>query len=556
MESEFCALYNHYFNFTEQPFSIAPDPHFIYMSERHQEGLAHLLYGIETGGGFVALTGEVGTGKTTLCRCLLQQLPERIDMALILNPRLNAIELLASLCDELGIAYAKDSQTLKYLVDALNHHLLKAHAEGRRTVLMIDEAQNLSFEVLEQLRLLTNLETNKTKLLQIILVGQPELRALLGRPELRQLNQRITARYHLLPLSLDDTRAYIRHRLALCNGNPKIFKETAIRKVYKLSNGVPRIINIVCDRALLGAYATGKRLITPAIVAKASAETLNGGDKSIKRRTIVLTVVLALCLTMAGYYHFGNPVWISETRVYLAGALPVKDEPVVPVPAEDAAEEPDPSQKGKISPSLFDAYIDSPERTLPFALAGLLKAWGKPTVSEVSLDCSGIEAFGLQCLTSLAQWHDILFLDRTVIMEFPMPDGSKHYAHLTGIHNGLPVFEDNPELKFSVPSVLNRWEGRYWMLIESPAPEPNTAYIYPHQQSEAVLWLRRQLDSIDGVSRNSSQPRLFDDELKARVLTFQRKHQLNADGLVGPNTIEQLIKYTVPASPPQLKVSD
>ncbi|HEY5141064.1 MAG TPA: AAA family ATPase, partial [Methylococcales bacterium] len=198
-------MYNQYFHFSELPFSIAPDPHFIYMSPRHQEGLAHLLYGINVGGGFVALTGEVGTGKTTLCHCLLQQLPKNIDIALILNSKLNAIELLATICDELGIIYDKNQHSLKILIDLLNQHLLTAHANGRRTVLLIDEAQNLSMEVLEQIRLLTNLETSKTKLLQIILVGQPELKELLKRRDLRQLNQRITARYHLQPLSLDET---------------------------------------------------------------------------------------------------------------------------------------------------------------------------------------------------------------------------------------------------------------------------------------------------------------------------------------------------------------
>ncbi len=216
-------MYNQYFHFSELPFSIATDPQFIYMSPRHQEGLAHLLYGINFSGGFVALTGEVGTGKTTLCQCLLQQIPKNIDIALILNSKLTALELLATLCDELGIRYDKNLQSLKNLIDCLNRHLLTAHANGRRTVLLIDEAQNLSLEVLEQVRLLTNLETHKTKLLQIILVVQPELQSLLKRKDLRQLNQRITARYHLLPLSLNETRAYIRHRLKVCGGQPDIF---------------------------------------------------------------------------------------------------------------------------------------------------------------------------------------------------------------------------------------------------------------------------------------------------------------------------------------------
>ena len=526
------------------------------MSERHQEGLAHLLYGIEMGGGFVALTGEVGTGKTTLCHCLLQQLPEQIDMALILNPRLNAIELLASLCDELGIAYDKDRQTLKHLVDALNHYLLKAHAEGRRTVLMIDEAQNLSFDVLEQIRLLTNLETSKTKLLQIILVGQPELKALLSRPELRQLNQRITARYHLLPLSLADTRAYIRHRLVMCNGDPAIFKESAIRKVYKLSAGIPRVINIVCDRALLGAYSTEKRIITPGIIARAAAETLDVGVKKISKSTVAITAMLGFCLTASGLYYFKTSGWLNHGSAILSGMLFMPQKPMASVPVDSFSETTMPNKKTETVSTLFDDYIDSPERTLPVALAGMLEVWGKTPVTAGLLDCSVIETTGLQCLAGQAQWPDMLSLNRPVIMEFPSSAGERHYALLTGMKKGKPIFQDSPDLIFPLQSVLKRWEGRYLLLVQPPLPGPGTDHIRPYQQSDAVLWLRQQLDLIDGMHSHSPQPRLFDEALKTRVLAFQRSHRLTEDGLVGPNTIGQLNKHAMPLNPPKLKITD
>lgn len=246
-------MYTQYFQFTEQPFSIAPNPRFLFMSPRHQEGFAHLLYGIGQGGGFVALTGEVGTGKTTLCHCLLQQLPEDVDIALILNPRVNPVELLAALCDELQIAYPAKTLRLKLMVDIINKYLLAAYARGRRTVVMIDEAQNLSFDVLEQVRLLTNLETSQTKLLQIILVGQPELTALLAKDDLRQLAQRITARYHLKALSFKETAEYIRHRLLVAGCGTQLFNNSAVRTIYRRSGGIPRLINTICDRALLGA---------------------------------------------------------------------------------------------------------------------------------------------------------------------------------------------------------------------------------------------------------------------------------------------------------------
>ena len=266
-------MYTSQFGLTEAPFSLTPNPRYLYMSERHREGLAHLLYGIRQPGGFVQLTGEVGTGKTTLCRCLLEQLPPEVDTALILNPRLSVVEFLAAACDELHVVYpAAAEPSVKVLVDALHGYLLRAHAQGRRTVLIIDEAQNLDAEVLEQIRLLTNLETPTEKLLQIILIGQPELMRLLERQDLRQLAQRITARYHLLPFSAWDTYAYVRHRLKVAGGNEALFTRAALWWVRWSSGGVPRVINVLCDRALLGAYAHDRRRVGAATVRRAARE--------------------------------------------------------------------------------------------------------------------------------------------------------------------------------------------------------------------------------------------------------------------------------------------
>jgi general secretion pathway protein A len=267
-------MYWEYFGFEENPFSISPDPRYLYMSKRHQEALAHLVYGIGEAGGFVLLSGEVGTGKTTICRSLIEQLPDTVDLAFVLNPRLNEVELLATICDEMGVAYPPENPTLKVLVDRLNEHLLDAHARGRQPVLIIDEAQNLSPDVLEQIRLLTNLETTKRKLLQIFLIGQPELKALLKRQGLRQLDQRITARYHLTPLTLNETAAYIRHRLQVGGNTEDIFGPSAVRAVFRLSRGVPRLINTLCDRCLLGAYAENKRKVDARLVESASTEVL------------------------------------------------------------------------------------------------------------------------------------------------------------------------------------------------------------------------------------------------------------------------------------------
>src|SRR5689334_9852560 len=262
------------------PFSITPDPAYLYMSPRHQEALGHLLYGTGQYGGFVQLTGEVGTGKTTVVRALLAQKLEHVDVAVILNPRQNEQEFVASICDELHVKYPKKATSIKTLVDALNEHLLASHARGRRTVLVIDEAQNLQPEVLEQVRLLTNLETDKEKLLRIMLVGQPELAALLARPDLRQLAQRITARYHLTPLEPGEAGEYVGHRLRIAGGSPDLFTPRAIATVHELARGVPRLINILCDRALLGAYATGNRQVTPEIVQRAASEVSGQVERS------------------------------------------------------------------------------------------------------------------------------------------------------------------------------------------------------------------------------------------------------------------------------------
>jgi len=266
-------MYLSFFGLLEKPFAITPDPRYLYLSARHAEALAHLMYGINEAGGFVQLTGEVGTGKTTIIRSLLAQTPKNAEIALILNPRMTAPEFLLTICEELGIG-VPDAATgsRKDLVDILNHYLLRAHANARRIVLVVDEAQNLAPEVLEQVRLLTNLETNTQKLLQIILIGQPELRDLLARNELRQLAQRVTGRYHLHPLSAAETAAYVRHRLRVSGATSDIFSSMALAELFHLSGGVPRVINVVADRALLGAYTQDRHRVTNSLVRHAAAE--------------------------------------------------------------------------------------------------------------------------------------------------------------------------------------------------------------------------------------------------------------------------------------------
>lgn len=565
------ALYKQYFHFKETPFSIAPDPHFLYMSGRHQEGLAHLLYGINAGGGFIALTGEVGTGKTTLCQCLLQQLPEDVDIALILNPKLNALELLANICDELGIAYEPDRQSLKVFTDLLNKYLLAAHAKGRRTVLMIDEAQNLSFEVLEQIRLLTNLETAKTKLLQIVLVGQPELKQLLNRKELRQLNQRITARYHLEALSLAETRTYIQHRLSVSGGDTDIFRDSAARRIYQISHGIPRLINILCDRALLGAYAIGVRHITPGIVNKAAKEALDTERKLFSQVQLFVILFCLIGFGLAASYYFSvveqspplqpahrtepapanQPAPVAprgETAAVAAAAPP-------PPPATDARSAEDRPAPTRQTASDFGALLDNPELSLQRALLQAFAMWGEKLPENRIVNCQIALQNGYRCLLDQGDLKELLGLDRPAILEFVLKDKQKRYALLIGMHRGYPILRTADDAPVKLEELLTYWQGYYLILWKPPFPA-GTITLYPDQSSERVLWLREQLAHIDGGKTTAAQPNFFDRQLERRVKAFQRSNHLNPDGIVGPRTIIYLQNAYSTTDFPKLEHTD
>ena len=296
-------MYTEFFGLNEKPFAITPDPRYLYMSARHTDALAHLLYGISESGGFIQLTGEVGTGKTTLIRSVLEQLPEKADIALILSPQLTTLEFLETIVQELH-APTPTERTVKAYIDALNVTLMNAHAEGRRVVLIVDEAQTLSPELLEQVRLLTNLETAKQKLLQIILIGQPELRELLDRPEMRQIAQRITGRYHLEPLTKEDARAYVTHRLRVAGAQSDVFTRSAINALYKHARGIPRLINVIADRALLAGYTRDRRTIDAQLVSAAAAEVFGA-----RRRTHwwpIVTATAGIAAVVFGVTNLGQ----------------------------------------------------------------------------------------------------------------------------------------------------------------------------------------------------------------------------------------------------------
>jgi len=303
-------MYHDYFGIAENPFSNTPDPKYLFMSPRHKEALAHLIYGVEGGSGFVLLTGEVGTGKTTLCRYLSENLPDNVEMALCINPRLSEAELLASICDDFGIPTTGSMNTVKNLTDTINTYLLDLYARGGRAVLIIDEAQNLRFEMLEQVRLLTNLETSHNKLLQIILIGQTELKEYLEQPKLRQLSQRITARYHLDPMNIHDSKAYVAHRIQVSGLDEGVFKPGAITEICKQSRGIPRLINSISERCLLGAYASERQSVGRRLAREAANEVL--GKAAPSPKPIALTVLAALLISALGLAFIAvNPLGLT-----------------------------------------------------------------------------------------------------------------------------------------------------------------------------------------------------------------------------------------------------
>lgn len=563
-------MYNDYFHFKEPPFSIAPDPHFLYLSNRHQEGLAHLLYGINSGG-FIALTGEVGTGKTTLCHCLLQQLPDDVDIALILNPKLNSIELLANICDELDISYPKQQTGLKALTDVLNNYLLNAHAKGRRTVLLIDEAQNLSMDVLEQIRLLTNLETPKSKLLQIILVGQPELKQILGRKDLRQLNQRITARYHLEPLTLAECRIYINHRLNISGGDSTVFKENAIRRIFKLSNGIPRLINILCDRALLGAYSLGTRQVTPAIVSKAANEALDLEKKQFTQMQLVFFILSFMVLILIAINFLGevnkNPASSvllpkqnkMETTEPLHNQTIAKTDPGTRNTQNLSNTNPnrknDISEKAsKLNPVNYSKFIENDELSLSNALLESFHTWQFEPPKDQVLSCDYAVKIGFRCLFDRGTLKDLLSLNRPAILEMYVPgQKQKRYVLFTGMKQGYPIINSRDKKLLRLEDLLDNWQG-YYLILWDPPLGGGMQGIYPQKNSPNVLWLRKIMHTIDGLGLpEKADSRFFDKQLETRVRAFQQEQNLTPDGIAGTKTLIHLQNATDSETFPKLE---
>lgn len=582
-------MYNQFFGFTERPFRLVPNPAFLYLSRMHEEVLAHLNYAAAYGDGFVEVTGEVGTGKTTLCRMFLENLDENTEAAYIFNPKLDALQLLKAINDEFGIA--SDTDSVKALIDRLNTFLLEQKAKGKRVLLLIDEAQNLIPDVLEQLRLLSNLETTTSKLLQIILVGQPELGELLNTGALRQLNQRITLTCHLVPLTFAETRAYIRHRIHVASRNPGLeFSAGAFRSIFRYSGGVPRLINIACDRALLTAYTRNKHRITKPIVKRALRELNHKTTRTAKpmlpreRLTLGLLFLLiflvlglaadnilrsrirkkaaapvvrqkiqdrpALSSTETSPLPRANPIAVdggppaatdvpSKDQVTAQGAATAAIEP--PLPSAEA-QPPPPSESRPQEPELTQVVAAMGEmRSRAGALKAVLNAWNMKTEPSPVKVLDGDTYFRLsarhnnmEIVQARGNLNLIRKLNLPAIVEFPHPGGSGiRYLAVTGMGDDEVQLSDG-ENAYSVPAAVmeTTWNGRVHILWKNHF---NYTGVVPiNSPGDVILSLKGHLKGLGFPV--GAMDATFDIVTRETIERIQARHGLQVDGMVGPQT--------------------
>jgi len=533
-------MYTSFFGLSEKPFAITPDPRYLYLSERHAEALAHLLYGINESGGFIQLTGEVGTGKTTVVRTLLSRVPHHADVAVILNPRVSPVEFLLTICEELGIDIADaDRDSVKQMVDALNRRLLAAHAEGRRIIVIVDEAQNLSAEVLEQVRLLTNLETPTQKLLQIILIGQPELRELLDRTELRQLAQRITGRYHLQPLSREETRGYVRHRLRVAGATEEIFTPAALDEVYRLASGIPRVINVSCDRALLGAYTQDVRKISAALVRRAAGEVY--GRRFLPTWLNWLAGIGAIA-AVAGIAFFSWRLWQRPPASLRASGHPSAHIAAHAAPATAA-----PALPKAPAPVSINALLEAngANTTDAAAFRHLLSLWGT-AMADDNDPCGQAAKSGLACLEQRGSWAQIRALNRPAILTLNDDHGQRHRVVLSGLDDRFATLDlGEHNQRVSLDDLSKDWFGEFTVVWK-----PKTLHTRPlslGMRGDEVRWLRRSLNALRGAASDPEHGDVYDEELAIAVQNFQREHRLNVDGIAGVQT--QVVLDTALAEP-------
>jgi len=561
------SIYLQHFALKREPFSIVPDPDFLYPSQQHRQAVAHLKYGLDREGGFILLTGEVGTGKTTLTRTMLQRIPAHVRVAYVLNSKLNETDLLASICDELAIKLQKSKNLSfsKICIDALNQDLLASHAKGQKTLIVIEEAQNLSADVLETLRLLSNLETNTHKLLHILLVGQPELLEILGQKQLRQLNQRVVSRFHLLPLDQSELSNYINHRLHHAGAAGPIFDQGCIKVLFRLTKGVPRLINLICHQSLLAAYSLGAKSVSPALVKDASVEILSGLDNGKPNTSNKpLIVVLLLVLMMVSVFML-----LPRSTLDSLGFLVAIDKPNAEIvtskaesiiskgtgpTAEDVMEKDNEllvvddlvadsvEQSATLSFIVEESIIDSGFTETSNPLVNLLAVWSIASSEVYSPEAfAGIATtFGLQSekVTPATPWM-LSAIDRPGIVVLNENGGLLKSYLLTYIdEDSVTLRIKDGEIDLDLDQFKDRWTGSFLYLWR------------PHKEFDllmqgdtdklAMSWLQEKLSMDDeGIEKVITGGR-YTEAVKDQVVGFQRRHGLKADGIVGRQTLMRL----------------
>lgn len=541
-------MYARYFGLKQSPFSIAPDPRYLFMSERHREALAHLLYGVRGGGGFVVLTGDIGAGKTTVCRCFLEQLPPRCNVAYIFNPKLSVLELLESICAEFRIPPPREGSktaTVKDYVDALNAYLLRTHAVSQNNLLIIDEAQNLSPDVLEQLRLLTNLETSERKLLQIVLIGQPELRQMLAQPNMQQLAQRVIARYHLGALTAAESVQYVKHRLTVAGLDRALpFDRPALRRIHRHSRGIPRRINLLCDRALLGAYAGGRTVVDARTLDQAAREVFDEtafpAPTPQRRRMAVgaaavgiVVLVAGAVAAVSGYRNAARDDGASAAAVPAPSASGASGSGEAAARAANGDATAAPARPAAFDlPSGFASLHTSEDD----ALWLLVQGWQLP--AGTGDPCAAAQKQQLRCFRSSNSTLALIRqLDRPAVLTLRDGSGRAAYALLDGLS------EDHATLRIdgaarTVPlfALADYWRGEFVTFWRTP---PGYAGAIVDRRSAAAPWLAQQLAAARGETL-APHTRFDDATLKGWVHAFQLTQGLPSDGVAGPATLMRL----------------
>ncbi len=544
------------------------------------------------------LTGEVGTGKTTLCRHLLSQIPENVDMAVLVNPRLGIVDLLNYIFDELGLQAPADSQNLRVLLASFNNYLLETEEKGRHTVILIDEAQNLSVDALEHLRLLTNIETDSGKLLKIILVGQPELNTLLSRKDMRQLDQRITARYHLLPLSYGETLDYIHHRLTKAGGDKSIFPDRVIRKIHRYSGGTPRLINALCDRALMGCYVADTMQVNKEIIAEAAHEVIPRRFERLWLKYALPVIALILTFLSGGAVFYLMNQSLAETPGLVQSSdvdLPAIDAGdtslsvgLQPIDVElgAALDDAEPRQStaplvGPLPPTLnskeelaeadlavvphnnevihaskFTEIITDSNLDRVVALGHLARQWGLNEFSSLGDICSIAKLNELRCMIETADWDELRLLNRPAILKLKSQRGRERYITLVGLEgaHAIVALADDTKYAFPIDEISRFWNGEYSLFWKPPSP--NTSLIAPGAYSPSVRWIREKLGERQAVSSAADNPDYYNNTLKLSVTAYQQSHGLFPDGIVGMRTVILLNNSANTPNIPRLYIDD